>query len=94
MMFKPGFDKSSLPPETCTNTTSEQLVLNADASQGWTAFQLVNAGAVSRLSVSLNGHSFIVYAADGLYVKPQKAEVGSGTLILTFCSDDDKLYTS
>jgi len=73
MMFKPGFDKSSLPPETCTNTTSEQLVLNADASQGWTAFHLVNAGAVSRLSVSLNGHSFIVYAADGLYVKPQKA---------------------
>lgn len=94
MMFKPGFNSSSLPPETCSNTTSEQLVLNVDASQGWVALHLVNTGAVSRLSVSLDGHSFIVYAADGLYVEPQKAEVGSGTPVLTVFSNDDRSYTS
>merc|ERR1711977_198418 len=54
MMFKPGFNASSLPPETCSNTTSELFMFNVDASQGWTAFHLVNAAAVSRLSVSLH----------------------------------------
>merc|ERR1712000_188033 len=75
MMFKPGFNASSLPPETCSNTTSELFMFNVDASQGWTAFHLVNAAAVSRLSVSLDGHSMFVYAADGLYVKPQEVKV-------------------
>jgi FtsP/CotA-like multicopper oxidase with cupredoxin domain len=84
MMFKAGFDASSLPPETCSNTTSEQFMLNVDASQGWAAFHLVNAAAVSRLSVSLDGHSMIVYAADGLYVEPQTVEVSSGTLVSNF----------
>merc|ERR1712169_94952 len=75
MMFKPGFNASSLPPEACSNTTSELFMFNVDASQGWTAFHLVNAAAVSRLSVSLDGHSMFVYAADGLYVKPQEVKV-------------------
>ncbi|KAK5078743.1 hypothetical protein LTR51_000934 [Lithohypha guttulata] len=75
MMFKPGFNASSLPPETCSNTTSELFMFNADASQGWVAFHLVNAAAVSRLSVSLDGHSMLVYAADGLYVEPQEVKV-------------------
>lgn len=50
-------------------------MFNADASQGWVAFHLVNAAAVSRLSVSLDGHSMLVYAADGLYVEPQEVKV-------------------
>ncbi len=75
MMFKPGFNASSLPPEICSNTTSEQFMFDVDASQGWAAVHLVNAGAVSRLSVSLDGHSMFVYAADGLYVEPQEVQV-------------------
>ncbi|KIV94133.1 hypothetical protein, variant 2 [Exophiala mesophila] len=75
MMFRPGFNASSLPLETCTNTTSELFTFTADASRGWTALHLVNAGAVSRLSVSLDGHSMFVYEADGLYVTLQEVQV-------------------
>ncbi|CEL09497.1 hypothetical protein ASPCAL12632 [Aspergillus calidoustus] len=75
MMFRPGYDINSLPAETCVNTTSEQLVINANASQGWLALNLVNSGAVSNLKVSLDSHSMHVYAADGLYVTPQEVKV-------------------
>ncbi|RMJ12506.1 hypothetical protein CDV36_007830 [Fusarium kuroshium] len=75
MMFKPGFNTSSLPPETCTNTTSPLLVIPADQSRGWLALNLVNSGAVSALRVSLDGHSMFVYAADGLYTKLQEVNV-------------------
>jgi hypothetical protein len=76
MMFKAGFNVSSLTPETCSNTTSELFTFNANASQGWVALNLVNAGAISRLSVSLDGHSMFVYAADGLFVNVQEVNVG------------------
>lgn len=75
MMFKPGYNLSSLPPETCINTTSPLLTIPANYSQGWLALNLVNAGAVSKLSVSLDAHSFFVYAADGLFVELQKVKV-------------------
>ncbi|KAL5603357.1 hypothetical protein FOBRF1_010890 [Fusarium oxysporum] len=75
MMFKPGFNISSLPPETCTNTTSPLLVISTDQSRGWLALNLVNSGAVSALRVSLDGHSMFVYAADGLYTKLQEVNV-------------------
>merc|ERR1712169_71219 len=75
MMFKPGFDISSLPQETCTNTTSPLLTIAADQSRGWLALNLVNSGAVSALRVSLDGHSMFVYAADGLYTNMQEVNV-------------------
>lgn len=75
MMFKPGFNTSSLPAEICSNTTSELFMFSVEASQGWAALHLVNAAAVSRLSVSLDAHSMIVYAADGLYVEPKEVKV-------------------
>lgn len=75
MMFNPGFDMSSLPPETCTNTSSSLLTIPANTTRGWLALNLVNAGAVSALRVSLDGHSMLVYAADGLYVQPQVVKV-------------------
>ncbi|KAG9650909.1 hypothetical protein KCU64_g8903, partial [Aureobasidium melanogenum] len=75
MMFKPGFNISSLPPETCTNTTSSLLTIPADQSRGWLALNLVNSGAVSALRVSLDAHTMFVYAADGLYVKLQEVKV-------------------
>ncbi|KAK9342670.1 multicopper oxidase-domain-containing protein [Lipomyces starkeyi] len=75
MMFRQGFNVSSLPPETCTNTTSTLLTLSANSSQGWLALNLVNAGSVSRLSVSLDAHSMFVYAADGLFVSLQEVKV-------------------
>lgn len=76
MMFKPGFEMSALPPETCTNTTSPLLTIAADQSRGWLALNMVNSGAVSALRVSLDGHSMFVYAADGLYTNMQEVNVG------------------
>lgn len=76
MMFKPGYNSSSLPREVCSNTTSDWFRFDVDASEGWKAIHLVNAGAVSRLTVSLDGHSMFVYAADGLYVELQEVKVG------------------
>ena len=75
MMFKPGFNVSSLPPETCENTTSPLLTIPADQSKGWLALNLVNSGAVSALSVSLDAHTMFVYAADGLFVELQEVNV-------------------
>lgn len=74
-MFRPGYNSSSLPPQTCANTTSELLTIPANLTQGWLALNLVNAGSVSKLSVSVDGHSMYVYAADGLYVALQEVKV-------------------
>jgi hypothetical protein len=84
MMFKPGFNASSLPPETCTNTTSALLQISANSTQGWLALNLVNSGAVSALRVSLDGHSMFVYAADGLYVQMQEVKVSSSVARFLF----------
>jgi len=75
MMFKPGFNSSSLPPETCTNTTSALLTIPGNSTQGWLSLNLVNAGSVSKLGVSLDAHSMFVYAADGLFVELQEVKV-------------------
>ncbi|KAF5579807.1 Cupredoxin [Fusarium pseudocircinatum] len=75
MTFKPGFNMSSLPPETCMNTTSPLLVISTGQSKGWLALNLVNSGAVSALRVSLDGHSMFVYAADSLYTNIQEVNV-------------------
>ncbi|KFY02596.1 hypothetical protein V490_00449, partial [Pseudogymnoascus sp. VKM F-3557] len=75
MMFKPGFNMSSLPPESCTNTTSELLTIPANNTQGWLALNLVNAGSVSKLGISLDAHSMYVYASDGLFVALQEVKV-------------------
>lgn len=80
MMFKPGFDQASLPAETCANTTSPLLVVPADQKNGWLALNLVNSGAVSALSVSLDAHSMFVYATDGEYTQPQEVKVRSQVL--------------
>ncbi|OJJ54694.1 hypothetical protein ASPSYDRAFT_49808 [Aspergillus sydowii CBS 593.65] len=75
MMFKPGYNASSLPPETCTNTSSPLLNIPANHTNGWLALNLVNSGAVSKLRVSLDAHTMFVYAADGLYVEMQEVKV-------------------
>lgn len=75
MMFKPGFNLSSLPPSTCAKTTSSLLTIPANYTQGWLALNLVNSGAVSKLAVSLDAHSMYVYAADGLYVTLHEVNV-------------------
>jgi len=50
--------------------------------QGWLALNLVNAGAVSKLAVSLDSHSMFVYAADGLFTAMQEVEVSFTSLQL------------
>jgi hypothetical protein len=77
MMFREGFDMSSLPPETCTNTTASLLTIPANLTQGWLALNLVNSGSVSALRVSLDGHSMCVYAADGLFVTLQEVKASN-----------------
>ena len=80
-MFRPGFNLSSLLPESCTNTSSPLLAIPADSSGGWLALNLVNGGAVSKLSVSLDGHSMYVYAADGLFVSMQEVQVSKPVIL-------------
>ncbi|KAJ5335824.1 uncharacterized protein N7506_005760 [Penicillium brevicompactum] len=75
MLFRPGYSIRSLPPDTCENITPPQSLISANASQGWLALNLVNSGGVSALRVSLDRHSMHIYAADGLYVKPQEVKV-------------------
>lgn len=75
MMFKPGYNISSLPPESCSNTTAPLYTIQANDTDGWLALNLVKAGSVSKLAVSLDGHSMYVYAADGLYVTLQELKV-------------------
>lgn len=75
MMFRPGYNISSLPPETCTNPTSPQLTIPANALQGRLALNLVNSGVVSALRVSLDSYLMYVYAADGLYVTLQEVKI-------------------
>lgn len=48
--------------------------------QGWLALNLVNAGAVSKLAVSLDSHSMFVYAADGLFTAMQEVKVSFTSL--------------
>lgn len=77
MMFRPGYNVSSLPLATCANTTSSLLTISANHTQGWLSLNLVNSGAVSKLAVSIDAHSMYVYAADGLYVTLQEFKVSS-----------------
>ncbi|KAK3115344.1 hypothetical protein LTR53_005429 [Teratosphaeriaceae sp. CCFEE 6253] len=74
-MFRPGYDIGSLLPETCVNTSSSLLTIKADHAQGWLFLHLVNAGATTKLSVSLDAHTMFVYAADGLFVEMQEVKV-------------------
>jgi len=74
-MFRPGFNASDLPPETCTETMAPLLTIPANFSSGWLALNLVNAGSTTKLTVSLDSHTMYVYAADGLFVKMQEVEV-------------------
>jgi Multicopper oxidase len=75
MMFRPGYNIDSLPLSTCTNTTSDLLKIPANTTQGWLSLNLVNAASVAKMSVSLDGHSMYVYAADGLFVGLQEVQV-------------------
>jgi len=79
MMFRPGYNISSLPPQACSNTTSPLFKIDANYIQGWLALNLVNAGAVSQLAVSLDSHLMFVYAADGLFTAVQEAKVSSAS---------------
>ncbi|PYI00346.1 hypothetical protein BO78DRAFT_355831 [Aspergillus sclerotiicarbonarius CBS 121057] len=75
MMFRKDFNSSSLPPDTCSNTSSPLLTICAGCEGGWLALNLVNSGASSRLHVSLDTHSMFVYAADGRYVEMQEVKI-------------------
>jgi len=81
MMFKEGFDVSFLNPEMCANTSTPlETIYTGDAE--WIAFNIINAGATAQLSFSLDSHDMWVYAADSVYVEPQKVQVLSFNAML------------
>lgn len=57
------------------------------------ALNLVNAGAVSRLAVSLDSHSMFVYAADGLFTAIQEVKVSLTSLKLAGHADISRFST-
>jgi len=75
MMFKPGYNLTSFALQPCVNTTSPFLHIAANQSLGWLSLNLVNSGAVTKLAISLDGHSMFVYAADGEYVGLEEVNV-------------------
>ncbi len=75
MMFKPGYNLTSFTLQPCVNTTSPFLHIPANQSRGWLSLNLVNSGAVTKLAISLDGHSMFVYAADGEYVGLEEVNV-------------------
>ncbi len=75
MMYKPGYNLTSFALQPCVNTTSPFLHIAANQSLGWLSLNLVNSGAVTKLAISLDGHSMVVYAADGEYVGLEEVNV-------------------
>ena len=75
-MLGPGFNNTrSLPPQACSNTPSGLAVIHVDEANGWVVLHLANTGLLSDLAFSIDGHSMIVYAADGLYVELSEIQV-------------------
>ena len=91
-MFRPGYDVSSLPSRTCSNTTSPLLTIVANHTQGWLALHLVNGGGVSQLAVSLDSHSMFVYTADGLFTAVQEVKVSFASLKLASQADSFRCF--
>ncbi|KAJ9211278.1 hypothetical protein DTO166G4_7111 [Paecilomyces variotii] len=75
MMLRDGFDARDFQTQSCLNTTSDLTVIMADPSEGWLALHLANTGLVSDISFSIDGHSMIVYAVDGIYVDLSEVQV-------------------
>ncbi|KAL2007605.1 hypothetical protein VTN00DRAFT_9043 [Thermoascus crustaceus] len=94
MMFRDGDDAGDLPPETCTNTTLPLLTISAGRTNGWLALNVVNSGAVSPLRATLDSHSMFAYAADGLYVEPQKTKVSSAPRSRSAVLSDDQAQSA
>lgn len=71
----PSSSKLSRCSQTCSNTSGELAVIHADETNGWMALHLANTGLVSDLAFSIDGHSMIVFAADGLYAELSEIQV-------------------
>ncbi|KAG8737848.1 hypothetical protein FRC10_007601 [Ceratobasidium sp. 414] len=57
----------------CTNSSTPFQVFTVKQSDGWTAFNLLNSGALWDLRVSIDSHTMYYFAADGHYTNIQKA---------------------
>ncbi|KAG9083142.1 hypothetical protein FRC06_004683 [Ceratobasidium sp. 370] len=51
----------------CTNSSTPFQVFTVKQSDGWTAFNLLNSGALWDLRVSIDSHKMYYFAADGHY---------------------------
>ncbi|KIX06164.1 uncharacterized protein Z518_04138 [Rhinocladiella mackenziei CBS 650.93] len=68
------FDIASLPADaygTCTPSTGEMAVFDADPSLGWVALTFINPGGYELLKFTIDAHKMWVYAVDGGYIYPK-----------------------
>ncbi|QRV77388.1 Multicopper oxidase [Ceratobasidium sp. AG-Ba] len=77
LMFPyPDSKPSTVDPNmwfNCNNTKTPLKVFTVKQSDGWTAFNLVNSGALWDLRVSIDSHKMYFFAADGEYTNIQTA---------------------
>jgi FtsP/CotA-like multicopper oxidase with cupredoxin domain len=55
-------------------------VIRVNQTDGYASINLVFEGSLYEKKVSIDGHKFIIYAADGQYVDPQEVDVIRGAV--------------
>ncbi|EME78508.1 uncharacterized protein MYCFIDRAFT_190769 [Pseudocercospora fijiensis CIRAD86] len=65
-----------VPPEItgCNATNAPLYNFQVDASKRWVSFNIIGAASIVAPVVSLDQHDLWVYAIDGRYIKPYKAQ--------------------
>ena len=69
---------SKLPPtvfDVCVPSKGPIEVINVDPADGWISINIINAGTVSSLGVSIDEHPMWIYAADGRHIQPVLVDV-------------------
>ena len=70
-------DVSKIPPGVqsgCKPTDGSMETIEVDASAGWASISWIGAISIKTPVVSIDNHPMYVYAVDGQYITPQRAE--------------------
>ncbi|KAJ9104149.1 hypothetical protein QFC19_004133 [Naganishia cerealis] len=59
----------------CENTTSPLTVIEVNQKHGYAAVNVIHIGGLIEQKIAIDGHKFIVFAADGQYVEPQVVDI-------------------
>jgi FtsP/CotA-like multicopper oxidase with cupredoxin domain len=71
-------DFSKLPPtafDVCVPSVGPTEVITVDPANQWVSINIINAGTVSSLGVSIDEHPMWIYAADGKHIRPVLVDV-------------------